>query len=331
MVDPFLQVILYGVVGGWSLLSNLLIISVFMCNRMLKDTINLLLLSMAINDILVIITGVPLTILNLIQGTHHEISQMLCPYMGYVTLALFVCSVLHLPMIALQRYLSVVKSSFYVKHSTKGKSFIAIVAVWIISFMISLPPLLGWGSIRYDAARFWCFVIWRETGQYLAFVNILCFPIPLGIMIYSYFKVYKYYTQAFKRITARSSGLGHVSEKARIKREQRLTIMLILVVCWFFASFFLYLLGAYGEAFSLFRFPDKLDFAALLLAYCNSIGNFWLYAFMGSKFRKGLKRMCRPRPRGCREVESFSLRSSSMVGRRHGSITNERLINADNL
>ena len=291
MVAIGVQVALYGMVGVWSTCSNVLVIAVLLYNSLLTDYVNIFLLSMAMNDILVTVTGMPLTIYNLLHGSQTPLCKSMCPYFGYVVLSLFVSSVYHLPAIALQRYLCVIKREFYTKHVTRRSCIIAISCVWLFSFLISLPPLLGWGEINYDEVRSWCFVLWSKTGPYLAFVNICAFPVPLGVMVVCYYKVSKFYREAHKKIASYAPSATQDAEKRRITKEQRLTLMLIFVVIWFFFCYFFYLLGAYGEAFKLFQYPRDMEFFVLLIAYCNSIVNFWLYAYMGSKFRRGVRKL----------------------------------------
>lgn len=61
-------------------------------------------------------------------------------------------SIMNLCLISLDRYWSITKAVEYLKTRTPGRALVMIAAVWIMSALICIPPLLGWGVKRSEGA-----------------------------------------------------------------------------------------------------------------------------------------------------------------------------------
>lgn len=67
-------------------------------------------------------------------------------------------SIMNLCLISLDRYWSITKAVEYLKTRTPGRALVMIAAVWIMSALICIPPLLGWGVKRSEDALPQCAV-----------------------------------------------------------------------------------------------------------------------------------------------------------------------------
>lgn len=59
-------------------------------------------------------------------------------------------SIMNLCLISLDRYWSITKAVEYLKTRTPARALVMIAAVWIMSALICIPPLLGWGVKRTE-------------------------------------------------------------------------------------------------------------------------------------------------------------------------------------
>lgn len=59
---------------------------------------------------------------------------------------------MNLCLISLDRYWSITKAVEYLKTRTPARALVMIAAVWIMSALICIPPLLGWGVKRTEGS-----------------------------------------------------------------------------------------------------------------------------------------------------------------------------------
>ncbi|CAH1985431.1 unnamed protein product [Acanthoscelides obtectus] len=63
-------------------------------------------------------------------------------------------SIMNLCLISLDRYWSITQAIEYLKKRTPARAILMIGAVWILSALICIPPLLGWKVERTPDDRF---------------------------------------------------------------------------------------------------------------------------------------------------------------------------------
>lgn len=281
-IDVTLQCALYGTIGIISLFSNALIFLVIGCHKKMRTRSYFLLFNLALTDALIVIIGVPITIANL-KSKHAVTNGVYCDIHGALMLLIFCASNFNLALIAVHRYVLIMKNDYYEKFFSKTKTFIAAVFTWVLSgTLFSLPPVLfGWGRMRYDAGRAHCMLDWGSSVSYLIYCQILSFTVPLSIMGFCYYKILKYGHECRKRLK-KSADRHNFAKKVT---EIRLTIMLIIIVVVFMLCFTPYAVMTWREAVFKKNSP-VLSFVAMLFAYSNSMFDFWIYSAMSKNFRR---------------------------------------------
>lgn len=277
------QIALYAIVGTMSFVCNSLIFLVIGTNREMRTKSNLMLLSLATTDWLIIVTGVPVHLVNLVHG-ENQTHGGACKLFGFLILIPFLVSNFNLTLIAVHRYIMVVQNKSYIRLFSDRKTYLAIASVWIVGFLLSIPPLIGWGSFSYDANRAHCMVDWAHSLSYLIFLQVLAYPVPMATMCYCYYKILRHSYDSSKRLASS----GDKSRLAKKKRELRLSIMLLLVLLCFFVLFFPYAVMIVYEGMVKETPSHTFSFIAMLFAYSNSMVDFWIYAAMSTKFRRAL-------------------------------------------
>ncbi|CAJ1069940.1 alpha-2A adrenergic receptor [Xyrichtys novacula] len=169
-----------------TIVGNILVIIAVLTSRSLKGAQNLFLVSLAAADILVATLIIPFSLANELQG-YWAFSSIWCEI--YLALDVLFCtsSIVHLCAIALDRYLSISRPVSYGTKRTPLRIKASIVVVWLISAVISFPPLLtldkskgGNGVCELNSERW--YILYSTIGSFFA---------PCVIMILVYARIYQ--------------------------------------------------------------------------------------------------------------------------------------------
>ena len=79
-----------------------------------------------------------------------------CSIHGALDVLLSTSSIMNICLISLDRYWSITRALDYLTNRTQTRVMIYIMAVWALSALISIPPLLGW---RKHPDRSWFYQI----------------------------------------------------------------------------------------------------------------------------------------------------------------------------
>ena len=101
-------------------------------------------------------------------------------------------SLLNLGLIALNRYVKVVKQALYTKFfPSKRVAWLYSGFVWLVSLLLATPPLYGWGKMNFDSDSFICVFNWRNENVSFLILHPGVFNVTTCAIIYSYWKIYR--------------------------------------------------------------------------------------------------------------------------------------------
>ncbi|KAM5271549.1 alpha-2A adrenergic receptor [Ctenodactylus gundi] len=171
---------------------NVLVIIAVFTSRALKAPQNLFLVSLASADILVATLVIPFSLANEVMG-YWYFGKAWCEI--YLALDVLFCtsSIVHLCAISLDRYWSITQAIEYNLKRTPRRIKAIIVTVWVISAVISFPPLIsverkaGGGGQPQDEPR--CHI--NDQKWYVISSCICSFFTPCLIMILVYVRIYQ--------------------------------------------------------------------------------------------------------------------------------------------
>uniref|UniRef100_A0A3Q3LVS1 Alpha-2B adrenergic receptor n=2 Tax=Mastacembelus armatus TaxID=205130 RepID=A0A3Q3LVS1_9TELE len=169
-----------------TIVGNILVIIAVLTSRSLKGAQNLFLVSLAAADILVATLIIPFSLANELQG-YWAFSSIWCEI--YLALDVLFCtsSIVHLCAIALDRYLSISRPVSYGAKRTSSRIKAAIIVVWLISAVISFPPLLTLD--KSEGGEEVCEL--NSESWYILYSTIGSFFAPCVIMILVYVRIYQ--------------------------------------------------------------------------------------------------------------------------------------------
>ncbi|XP_041118729.1 5-hydroxytryptamine receptor 5A-like [Polyodon spathula] len=176
----------------------ILIIATFLWNLLVLVTIfrvktfhrvpHNLVASMAVSDVMVAALVMPLSLVNELSGRRWRLGRLLCDVWISFDVLCCTASIWNVTAIALDRYWSITRHLEYTLKTRKNISNIMIALTWVLSAVISLSPLFGWGE-AYTADDENCQV--SQEPSYTIFSTFGAFYLPLSVVLFVYWKIYK--------------------------------------------------------------------------------------------------------------------------------------------
>ncbi|ETE69674.1 Melanopsin, partial [Ophiophagus hannah] len=210
-------------------------------NKKLRTPANYFIMNLAASDFLMSATQAPVCFFN---SMHKEwvLGDAGCSFYAFCGALFGITSMMTLLAISVDRYCVITKPLQSLKRSTKKRSCIIIVFVWLYSLGWSVCPLFGWSSYIPEGLMIsctWDYVSYSPANR--SYTMLLCwcvFFIPLMIIFHCYL---------FMFLTIRSTGrnvqkLGSSSKRKKsssqsIKNEWKLAkvafvAIVVYVVSW---------------------------------------------------------------------------------------------------
>ncbi|XP_069067236.1 5-hydroxytryptamine receptor 5A [Pleurodeles waltl] len=144
--------------------------------------------SMAISDVMVAALVMPLSLVHELNGRRWKLGRVLCQVWISFDVLCCTASIWNVTAIALDRYWSITRHLEYTLKTRKKISNIMIGMTWVLSAVISLSPLFGWGE-TYTEFHEECQV--SQEPSYTIFSTFGAFYLPLCVVLFVYWKIYK--------------------------------------------------------------------------------------------------------------------------------------------
>lgn len=171
-----------------TIVGNVLVILSVFTYKPLRIVQNFFIVSLAVADLTVAILVLPLNVAYYIRG-RWDFGIHVCKM--WLTSDVMCCtaSILHLCVIALDRYWAITDPINYAQKRNVERVLFLIAGVWILSFVISSPPLLGWNDWPSDFHSNTPCELTSEPG-YVIYSSLGSFFLPLLIMTIVYIEIF---------------------------------------------------------------------------------------------------------------------------------------------
>ncbi|XP_021092385.1 5-hydroxytryptamine receptor 5B isoform X2 [Heterocephalus glaber] len=181
-----LLVLLIAATFLWNLLVLVTILRVRAFHRVPHN----LVASTAVSDVLVAALVMPLSLMReLSAGRRWQLGRSLCHVWICFDVLCCTASIWNVAAIALDRYWTITHHLQYTLRTRRRASALMIALTWALSALIALAPLLfSWGEV-YDAGLQRCQV--SQEPSYAVFSTCGAFYLPLGVVLFVYWKIYK--------------------------------------------------------------------------------------------------------------------------------------------
>ena len=179
-----LMAVALGILILCTIIGNCLVcISVIIVKR-LQTPSNLLIVSLAVADLLVAVLVMPLATTLQIYN-FWVMGAAICDMWTTTDVLLCTASILNLCMISVDRYFVITRPLQYAMKRTPKRMAAMIAIVWLVSGIVSIPPVFGW---KTDHDVYDCYIS-RDIG-YQIYATLCAFYVPLFVMIFVYFKIW---------------------------------------------------------------------------------------------------------------------------------------------
>lgn len=122
---------------------NMLVIIAITTEKALKNIQNWFIASLAVADFFLGLIIMPFSLANELMG-YWIFGAWWCDIHSAMDVLLSTASIMNLCLISLDRYWSITQAVEYLKKRTPVRAVLMIGAVWLLSALICIPPLLGW-------------------------------------------------------------------------------------------------------------------------------------------------------------------------------------------
>ena len=314
-VERLLRIIvpaIFGVIVLLGLLGNLLVILVVLSDKHMRNTTNILILSLAVADLLFIVFCVPFTAVSYALPI-WPFGRVWCKVVQYMIYVTACASVYTLVLMSLDRYLAVVHAIRSMSIRTERNTWLAVSVMWAIILLGHVPLLFEYGILRYDhfrENRSTCtnlaHIIERKRGQvFFSCFLAIGYVVPLGVVCCLYGLMLK--RLLYGVVPGGNQSAESIRAKKRVTRMV-IVVVIIFAVCWLPIQIILVM-----QQFDIY--PNEVSFIGLqmasnCLAYMNSCVNPFLYAFLSDNFRRSFRKFlcCGAAPERRMEYERTNIR-----------------------
>lgn len=270
------------------LVINGLVIYLFFSREYLQTKTNSLLVSLSISDLTVGLLGIPLFL-----ACNWTMVDQVCFTSAATYRLQAVSEMAHIFMTTLERYIYVMFPMKYIRIVTAPRILNLMGGVWCFSLCITFiqaawnDPNEFFYDLNANPTRRFCSIV------YNCFTLLVCFLIPLIVMVISYSRMFEVIHRQIKEIHQQNYPRGGTgsSQRAPVATEARAVSIFALMLSIFtlaWSSWYIIGIGAYFELF--YRalpsgLMEFLHFFRFAVAFINPI----LYTFLKRDFSRALR------------------------------------------
>ncbi|XP_074526387.1 LOW QUALITY PROTEIN: melanopsin-A-like [Halichoeres trimaculatus] len=282
------------VIGVLGITGNALVMFAFYSNKKLRSLPNYFIMNLAVSDFLMAFTQSPIFFINCLYK-EWAFGEMGCKMYAFCGALFGIASMINLLAISIDRYLVITKPLRSIHWSSKRRTTIAILLVWLYSLAWSLAPLIGWSSYIPEGLMTSC--TWDYVTYTLAnrsYTMMLCcfvFFIPLGIIFYCYvfmFLAIRKTSREVERLGTQVRKSTLIQQKS-IKSEWKLAKIAFVVIVVYVLSWSPYacvtMISWSGHANILSPYSKAVP---AIIAKASTIYNPFIYAIIHNKYRMTL-------------------------------------------
>lgn len=309
------------VIGTLGITGNALVMFAIYSNKKLRNLPNYFIMNLAASDFLMAFTQSPIFFINCLYK-EWVFGEMGCKMYAFCGALFGIASMINLLAISIDRYLVITKPLQTIHWSSKRRTTLAILMVWLYSLAWSLAPLIGWSSYIPEGLMTsctWDYVTYTTANR--SYTMMLCcfvFFIPLGIIFYCYLLMFLSIRKTGREVERLGTQVrkSTLIQQKSIRSEWKLAKIAFVVIVVYVLSWSPYacvtLISWAGHSNILSPYSKAVP---AIIAKASAIYNPIIYAIIHNKYRMTLaeKFPClwflSPTPR--KECISYSISESS--------------------
>ncbi|XP_003741041.1 alpha-2C adrenergic receptor-like [Galendromus occidentalis] len=197
---------------------NMLVCIAIATEKSLKTTQNWFIASLAVSDFLIGLLIMPFSLARELMG-YWIFGGLWCDIHAALDVLICTASINNLCLISLDRYWSVTHAVEYLRKRTASRAVVMICGVWLLSALISLPPLIGWRKRSEQKNSLPQCSVSEDLG-YVLYSALGSFYVPAVVMVFVYIKIFMAARKRARRAMERKKTLA-ARNKAAIAATQQ--------------------------------------------------------------------------------------------------------------
>ena len=275
-----------------SILDNSLVVYVVNNDSKLKSVTSTFIHNLALTDISMASLHMPFWIISLCKGT-WIFSEKWCEISATILFTCGLASILTMGLIAVNRYIRVVKPALYNRlFPSKRIARVYCALVWIASMLLATPPMYGFGKMAYNPLFAICSFAWK--AEHILYIILVVGVVINGttvLIFYCYYKIYKTLKESTQNLNAHS-----IEDGAALSESPRTDIKLLktsfTIVCIFLMIWGPVTGVVIVESAGIF-IPREISMPVIYLVFIGSLVNPIIYGIMNPQFQAAFKRALR--------------------------------------
>ena len=275
-----------AVILVFGILLNVLVCVTFLTYRSLLTNENILLLSMAFGDLLCSVAAIPTSMIsNFNKKWTFEDSG--CKVHAFIVTWCGLVSITHLAALAYHRYETMILRQ---DKLIGGTVLYVVVALWAYSFCFAIAPVAGWSRYTTEGIGTSCSADWQASNtsavSYTVFIFLGGFVIPVGVIVFSYYKVYREIRTMVGKANT-TWGKKSMPAKESLKCQRKMAALLFAMNVAFFLAWTPYAVVSLISAFGRPHWISPLTASVpAILAKSSNLYNPVLYFMVYQRFRQ---------------------------------------------
>jgi hypothetical protein len=344
--------VVFGVYFLLAFIWNLFIIVTFLNKRkMLREPANILLLNLAIADLTVAMTQMFFSMITaayveFVFGDSDVVRCGMCDFTGVFFMLLYGVSVHTLAALSFDRFLLLFRPFRYKKIMTPRNTVVIVVLIWLISAVLSLPPLGGFGQIEFNRRFGSCVPRFGGTNlrsglnnfYYVAYVAIASL-FPIVTIVVCSFWTYRFINKFLRRNYRRRSFYSRRGRDSVIQQQQEDTryhhqqqqlvkvfgaLLVSNIVSWLPVLLVIVVIGALGGR------PEKVPDAVYVVGWICFLSAPVFHPIIESFFVKDMRLVvCKGITRVNRAGSFIARSTTGMFGNKDMEMANEKAEDTD--
>jgi hypothetical protein len=223
----------------------------------------------------------------------------LCDVAAMLCVCVCVCALLSIGAISCQQFVQICRPDLYATLFNVRNNALYCAGFWAVGLLVAIPSLLGWTDNVYDPKMLEC--IWDRTHDvsYTVFYVSVAVFLPMGVISYSYIRIFLHVRASKRRIQRIQQGDGPhtvapaaaAAAKPKKGDPTRLArtlfiIFLVFAICW--TPYSVLVVADYRDSLS-----HEVHLFALLLAHLHASADPIVYGLTNKHFQDGYRRIGR--------------------------------------
>uniref|UniRef100_A0A8C2Z756 Retinal pigment epithelium-derived rhodopsin homolog n=1 Tax=Cyclopterus lumpus TaxID=8103 RepID=A0A8C2Z756_CYCLU len=272
-----------------SLLSNIVVLLMFVKFKELRTATNFIIINLALTDIGVAGIGYPMSAASDIHGS-WKFGYVGCQIYAALNIFFGMASIGLLTVVAIDRYLTICRPDLGQKMTMQSYNLL-ILAAWLNAVFWSSMPVVGWAGYAPDPTGATCTINWRQNDasfiSYTMAVIAVNFVLPLAAMFYCYYNV-SVTVKRYKANNCLDSINIDWSDQINVTKMSMVMIVMFLVAWSPYSMVCLW--ASFGDPKTI---PTPMAIIAPLFAKSSTFYNPCIYVIANKKFRRAIIGMLR--------------------------------------